>query len=207
MTSLKFQELNPFPELLHGFTLRKPNADSDLIPAENILSLLDHSPSQLVQAEQPHGSSIMAVTQSQRGCTIPDVDGLITTSPNILLVIRTADCGALFLYDPEHRAVGLAHSGKKGTEANITQNIVAEMVCKYGTNPKNLIAILGPCIRPPHYETDFAVQIAEQAYHAGIREFKDCGENTASDLKRYYSYRLEKGRTGRHYAFIGITPK
>jgi copper oxidase (laccase) domain-containing protein len=73
---------------------------------------------------------------------------------------------------------------------------------EFGTKPEDLIVVLGPCIRPPDYEIDFAALIREQAGKAGVGEFHDEGENTACDLARHYSYRIEKGRTGRMLALI-----
>ncbi|MEM6600408.1 MAG: polyphenol oxidase family protein [Verrucomicrobiota bacterium] len=169
-----------------------------------MLASYGYEASTLVQAEQIHGNQVKAVDQSYAGTTIHRADGLVTQSSDILLVIRTADCGALFIFDPEHRAVGLAHSGKKGTQLNIAETVVTAMSRTYQSDPQKLIAALSPCIRPPHYETDFAHMIASQVYASGIRHFTDCGENTATDLNRFYSYRSEKGKTGRHYAFIGI---
>jgi copper oxidase (laccase) domain-containing protein len=67
-----------------------------------------------------------------------------------------------------------------------------------------MVALLGPCIRPPWYEIDFAATIARQCELAGIGVVCDCGITTASDLDRYYSYRVEKGRTGRMLALLGL---
>jgi len=63
---------------------------------------------------------------------------------------------------------------------------------------------LGPCIRPPDYEVDFARAIAEQAGRHGVGRFFDCGVNTASDLNLHYSYRIEQGKTGRMLATIQL---
>ena len=94
------------------------------------------------------------------------------------------------------------HSGKKGTELNILGQAITLMGENYGTQPSDLVVVLGPCIRPPHYEIDFAAEIARQAAAAGVGEFHDEGENTACDLTRHYSYRIEKGCTGRMLALI-----
>ncbi|MDC0321669.1 laccase domain-containing protein, partial [Akkermansiaceae bacterium] len=69
----------------------------------------------------------------------------------------------------------------------------------------DLVAVLGPCIRPPYYEVDFAKIIRDQAIRSGVlpENFHDCALCTASDLKRFYSYRREKGNTGRHLALLG----
>jgi copper oxidase (laccase) domain-containing protein len=72
----------------------------------------------------------------------------------------------------------------------------------YGTRPGNVVGVLGPCIRPPDYEIDFAATIGHQAAELGLGEWVDCGENTARDPARFYSYRREKGRTGRMLALI-----
>ena len=71
--------------------------------------------------------------------------------------------------------------------------------------PADLIAQISPCIRPPHYENDFAAEIARQLEAAGIRDIHDCGTCTATDPDSYYSYRREKGFTGRMLAFLALS--
>ncbi len=156
-------------------------------------------------AEQVHGAGIAVITKSSPLLT-PGVDGLITCE-DVLLGIHVADCGALYLLDKETPALGLLHSGKKGTELNITGRAIAAMTENFGSSPSNLIAVLAPCIRPPHYEIDFAPVIREQALAAGISKenYHDCDLCTASNLERFYSYRLEKGNTGRLLALFGKT--
>jgi hypothetical protein len=63
---------------------------------------------------------------------------------------------------------------------------------------------LSPCIRPPHYEIDFAAKILRQCREVGVKEVHDCGVCTACDLQNYYSYRAEKGRTGRMLALLAM---
>ena len=65
-----------------------------------------------------------------------------------------------------------------------------------------MTAVLGPCIRPPDYDVDFAAEIGNQAQAAGVGNFIDCGLNTASDPARFYSYRKELGKTGRMMALM-----
>ena len=133
---------------------------------------------------------------------VPGVDGLITCQPGIALAIYVADCGVIWLADRKSGAIGLLHSGKKGTESNIFGVAVAQMAEHYGTRPEDLTAVLGPCIRPPDYEVDFAHEIANQARRIRLGNFIDCGLNTASDSLRFYSYRKELGKTGRMMALI-----
>ena len=133
---------------------------------------------------------------------VPGVDGLVTVEPGVVLAIYIADCGPIWLADRKTGAIGLLHSGKKGTEGNIFEKALAVMAEKFGTRPEDVISVLGPCIRPPHYEVDFAGEIGRQAERAGVGNFLDCGLDTAADLERFYSYRLESGKTGRMMALI-----
>ena len=115
-----------------------------------------------------------------------------------------ADCCAVFLVDSQRSAIGLVHSGKKGTELNVVGAAMQKMAVEFGTVPADLVAQLGPCIRPPFYEVDFAADIVQSLKRSGVRQIFDSGENTAADLERYYSYRMEKGQTGRMLALLGI---
>ena len=149
-----------------------------------------------VHAEQPHGNRAQAV-YTPLGIRVPNVDAMATSVPRMPLVVRVADCGPIYFYDPAQQTIAVAHSGRRGTEGNIVRATIACMTETYGTHPENLIVQLGPCIRPPHYEVDFAAEIGRQARACGVHHFHDCGTCTASHLDRYYSYRAEKGKTGR----------
>jgi copper oxidase (laccase) domain-containing protein len=98
------------------------------------------------------------------------------------------------------------HSGRKGTELGVVTNAIRQMIERFGSDPANMIVQLSPCIRPPHYEVDFAAEIIRQCRSIGIKEIHDSGVCTACDLGRYYSYRAEKGKTGRMLAMIGLHP-
>ncbi|WP_367872628.1 polyphenol oxidase family protein [Luteolibacter sp. Populi] len=161
------------------------------------------------RAEQIHGQGVAVVPGTATVSAgdglpvVPGVDGLVTATAGEVLGIYVADCGAIWLADRGTGAVGLLHSGKKGTELGILGEGISLMARSFGTRPQDLVVVLGPCIRPPHYEIDFAAEIARQAERAGVGEFHDLGEDTACDLENYYSYRIEKGRTGRMLALIG----
>jgi copper oxidase (laccase) domain-containing protein len=156
-----------------------------------------------VTAEQVHGN-VVAVVNAPTSSPVAGADGLATASPGLTLGIYVADCAAIYLVDPHRRAIALIHSGRKGTELNILGEAVKTLRENFGTEPADLVAIVSPCIRPPHYEIDFAAAIAGQAHAAGIRNFHDAGICTASHPDRYYSYRREKGRTGRMLALLAL---
>ena len=159
-------------------------------------------------AEQVHGNEVAVVSEKspETILTHPNVDGLVTNIPGQLLAIYVADCAAIYLADPVTRAIALLHSGKKGTELNILSQGVRKMTENYGTNPADLTCIISPCIRPPDYDIDFASTIRTQASALGIKNFHDTCENTASAPEAHYSYRQEKGQTGRMLALLSILP-
>jgi hypothetical protein len=154
-----------------------------------------------VQAAQPHGNKV-AVVNGPQAAPIPEVDALVTAVPGLSLVVRVADCGPVYFYDPARCVIALAHSGRRGTEGNIVGATIECLRENFGSDPADLVVQLGPCIRPPHYEVDFAAEIGRQARAAGVRNFFDEGTCTACRLDRYYSYRAEKGKTGRMWAVL-----
>lgn len=217
-------ELNQqFPALLehaswlaHGFVTRIPNLDVNAERSVVLQRLSQHhaaavealgfSPGDLATAEQVHGADVAAVSAATGSSPAPGADGLATDTPGKLLGIHVADCAAVYLVDPAKRAVALVHSGKKGTEAGIARVALHLLISRYGTSPSDVVAQLAPCIRPPHYEIDFAADIRRQLRDAGVPpgQIHDPGTCTASNLQLYYSYRAEKGRTGRMLALLGL---
>ena len=159
----------------------------------------------LLTAQQIHGDKIATVDQPvARDKEFAGCDGLITNQKRIALGIHVADCCAIYIVDPKMPAIGLVHSGKKGTERAIVPKAIQQMREHFGSDPAELIVQLSPCIRPPHYEIDFAAKIIEQCRAAGAKNIHDPGVCTACDIDRYYSYRAEKGKTGRMLALLGL---
>ncbi len=213
--SQTFEHLNACAGLAHAFLLRQPRIATE-VERETALARLDpgyteaveamgFSSTALRRAEQIHGNQVAVVTEVDEA-HLPEVDGLITQSPEILLGILVADCCAVYLVDPVNGAIGLLHSGRKGTELGITSVAIDRMTATFGSRPQDLIVQLSPCIRPPCYEVDIASAIRAQALEAGVPESQvhDVGTCTACDLTRYYSYRAEKGKTGRMLALLGM---
>ena len=140
----------------------------------------------------------------ERQTEFPGCDGIITSQRSVALGIYVADCCAVYIVDPKTPAIGLVHSGRKGTELGVVTNAIRQMIERFGSHPANMIVQLSPCIRPPHYEIDFAAEIRRQCRALGVQPIHDSGTCTACDLDRYYSYRAEKGKTGRMLAMIGL---
>jgi copper oxidase (laccase) domain-containing protein len=188
------------PGLRHGFTTR---SSGELAQLEGEMQAsydaLGFPIARAAWGEQPHGNNVAAVSAPGR---VAGVDALSTATVGLPLLVRVADCGPVYFYDPVRRVIALAHSGRRGTEGNIVGATISHLVETYGTKPADLIVELGPCIRPPHYEVDFASEIGQQAKYAGVTHYHDLGSCTASDLGRYYSYRAEKAKTGRMWAIL-----
>jgi copper oxidase (laccase) domain-containing protein len=227
MTQFPFEQ---FPALSaieicrHAFTQRIPGIDVLHDKAE-VLKRLDAAHREtrnaigmgdwpLFTAQQVHGDKIAVVGLadcggSRVGCRnneFPGCDGLITNQRELVLGVYVADCCAVYIVDSKTPAIGLVHSGRKGTELGVVPNAIKQMIDRFGSDPANMIVQLSPCIRPPHYDVDFAAEIVRQCRAPGIKTIHDSGICTACDLDRYYSYRAEKGKTGRMLALIGLNP-
>lgn len=211
----QFEAPSALPGIVHGFTLRVPGLEMSHDKAEALARLdgihrkirgergLADMP--FVTAQQVHGKEIGVVDSRVSGdkC-FEKCDGLITNQRGLCLGIYVADCCAVYLVDPVRRVIGLVHSGKKGTELGVAASAIETMTSRFGSHASDLVVQLSPCIRPPHYEIDFAAEIVRQCRDHGVTSVHDGGVCTASDLKRYYSYRAEKGRTGRMLAFLAL---
>jgi len=162
---------------------------------------------QLFTAQQIHGDKIALVDSrghSPVGREFRGCDGIITNQRGIVLGVYVADCCAVYVVDSITPAIGLVHSGRKGTELGIVPNAITQMINHFGSDPSSMIVRLSPCIRPPHYEVDFASEIVRQCRALDVKEIDDSDVCTACDLNRYYSYRAEKGKTGRMLAMLGL---
>ncbi len=106
----------------------------------------------MVVSFQTHTTNIRVVTAADEGKGVfrqrdyRDVDGMVTNVPGITLVTFYADCVPLYFYDPEHQAIGLSHSGWRGTVNRMGLCTLQAMNREYGTRPEQVIACIGPSI-------------------------------------------------------------
>lgn len=98
----------------------------------------------LVALKQVHSDTIHVVDHPPQQPLVGD--GLITRTPGLLLAVQTADCLPVLLVDPKQRAVGIFHAGWRGTLARIAEKGVAAMRQHFGSDPKTLLAAIGPGI-------------------------------------------------------------
>src|SRR5437870_2459888 len=219
----QFPALSAIGICRHVFTHRIPGIDVSHDKAE-VLKRLDAAHHEirnaigvgnwpLFTAEQIHGNKIAVArcsgscSGSRVGCEdrcFPGCDGIVTNERGIALGVHVADCCAVYIVDPKTPAIGLVHSGRKGTELGVVVNAIKQMNERFGSNAAELTVQLSPCIRPPHYEIDFAATIVRQCGALGVKEIHDSGVCTACHVGLYYSYRAEKGKTGRMLALLGL---
>jgi len=112
-------------------------------------------------------------------------DALLTNAPGLLLVIRTADCLPVLLFDEPNQAVAAVHCGWRGTERRILEKAVRAMGEAYGSKPEEMIAALGPCIGPACYEVGPEVRDAylRAGFPAGV--FVERGNLPAIQVPNY----------------------
>lgn len=131
------------------------NVDENFARVAKVLGVSVHD---MVCTDQTHTANIRVVTEQDKGKGIvttrdyQEVDGLITNVPGIVLCAFFADCVPVLLADPAHRAIGLVHSGWRGTAASISKAALDKMRDVYGTRPEDCFAAIGPSICRDCYE-------------------------------------------------------
>lgn len=116
---------------------------------------LDMDQSRLVTVNQVHGDKVLKTGPEHRpepGENLGDGDGLITNEPGVPIAILVADCLPVMIFDPVHKAIGLAHAGWRGTVNHVAPKTLLTMGDEYGTKAEEVRVALGPCIGPCCYE-------------------------------------------------------
>lgn len=176
--------------------------------------------------KQVHGNRIIFATK--RGFKNPKrilrADGILTKERGIPLAVRTADCANIFLYDGKKEVLGILHAGWRSTKKRIAEKAIRLMREKYKSNPRDIKAALGPCIRVCCCEVgekfkkffpkevkkiggrlyfDLAAANKHQLVKAGVRprNIRDCSICTVCD-KRYFSYRRDGEKAGRFISLM-----
>lgn len=103
---------------------------------------------------QVHGDRVVAITEENLEQETGPADGLVTDLKGVALKIGTADCQAIFLYDPVRSVIGNVHSGWKGTLQRIVLRAVDLMEEQYGCRPQDILAYINPCIQGCSFEVE-----------------------------------------------------
>lgn len=237
----------------HGFTTRIGGVSEGYLHALNIGAHRGDSPENVeknyqilasalgfdlknaVLTRQIHTDIVRVVTKADAAGLdnrdYPDCDGLVTNDPGTALVIFTADCTPILLFDPITGAVGAAHAGWRGTAAKIAGKTVEKMVSAFGCKPENIRAAIGPNIGSCCFATDEDVPSAmlaaygsaaetwiqqkEQKYYVNLKainalSLQEAGVNhieisdicTACECDRFWSHRITGDKRGSQGAII-----
>ncbi len=176
VTFLTYPELEKVPGLIHGFSTRLGGVSQGIYCSMNLSftrgdrecdvrenyerlgNAMGFAPEDIVTSDQTHTTNVRVITEEDRGKGIirprdyKDVDGMITNVPGIILATFYADCVPLYFVDPVHRAVGLSHSGWRGTVGKIGEATVRHMQAEFGSEPEKMLAAVGPSICQDCYE-------------------------------------------------------
>lgn len=145
---------------------RDENRENVLENYRRIAGVLDCRVEDMVASHQTHTTNIRRMTSADKGKGIlrprdyADVDGMVTDEPGLVLNTFYADCVPLYFVDPVHRAVGLAHSGWRGTAGRMGARMVEAMGERFGSRPEEIYAAVGPSICRDCYEV--SGDVAEQ---------------------------------------------
>lgn len=199
-------ELDELPWLAHGFGTR--HAD--------IPGLFGN----LGTLKQIHSSE--CVPANGRSGELGRGDALLENAPGAVVAVKTADCIPILLADDRHRAVAAVHAGWRGTVAGIAQHALRTMHARFGTEPADVRAAIGPGIGKCCYEVgaevaaqfgeqgrariDLAATNREQLEAAGVKPDRIYVANlcTMCGVTDFYSFRRDKEAAGRLYSFAGI---
>ena len=173
---LTYPRLEAEKEFLHGFSTRLGGVSKEHLYSMNlsfargdrkenvrenfqrIAHAVGFSEEKMVFTHQTHTTNVRKVTEEDWGKGFSrerdysDVDGLITNVPQTVLTTFYADCVPIYLVDPVKKAIGLCHSGWRGTVGRISQVTIARMQEEYGSDPKDILAAVGPSICQNCYE-------------------------------------------------------
>lgn len=193
-------------------------------------------PADTFTAAQVHGTAVVAVAGDPPERSGTEGDAVVTDLSGVAVGVVTADCLPVLLAGPGGRVVAAVHAGWRGSVAGVAAAALSALKARYGVEAGDLVALLGPCIRPCCYEVgpevsaavketfprwadrvlvpgpggrdrlDLVSLNALQLATAGVRDVRDLGGCTRCDAARFHSYRRDGADAGRMVSWIRATP-
>jgi len=238
--------LSASPDLLHAFTDREGGCGTSPYGTLNLAyhvgddastvdrnhaalaEKLGYDQRRLIHMRQVHSDRVVQGKSHMGFDTRPECDALITDIPGQPLMVMTADCTPVLLYDPEHHAIATVHAGRAGALKNIVTRTVKAMQRTYNSRPEALLAALGPAIHACCYaiNTAIAATVSELGYtdalvmrggspyldvntilfrqlsETGLEHIDNLGICTACRNELLFSYRADRQHTGRQAGII-----
>jgi YfiH family protein len=207
--------LAAYPRIAHGFGTR------DGATPEGKLTLI----------KQIHSTRVVDAA-TILGQQVIEGDALVTNRPGLAVAVKTADCFPILLADPVARVVAAIHAGWRGTAAGIVKTAIERMKELYGSDPRDILAAIGPGIEPCCFEVgpevarefahwdrrlysttttemvDLAAANAHQLADLGVprNNIVHAGLCTADRTDLFFSFRKERDRAGRMVSWIALRP-
>lgn len=205
VTFLAYPAFENLPEIIHCFSTRLGGVSEGIFSSMNLSftrgdnenavkenyrrlgAAVVFAPEDVVSSDQTHTTNVRLVGAEDRGNgitrprTFHDTDGMITNVPGVVLATYYADCVPLYFVDPVHHAIGLSHSGWRGTVHRMGKATLEAMNREYGTDPVDVVACIGPSICQDCFEVgpevaeEFAGNFAKK-YHAELFYRKENGK-------------------------------
>lgn len=173
---ISYKAMDEIPWLTHGFSTRLGGVSQGVLSSMNlgfgrgdleenvvnnhkiIANAIGFESKNIVCSKQTHTTNVAVVGKEfkengiyKENC-FTDIDGMITNEKNVVLATYFADCVPLYMVDVKNKAIGLAHSGWRGTVGKIGACTLKKMKENYGTDSKDVIACIGPSICMSCYE-------------------------------------------------------
>ncbi|WP_413206904.1 peptidoglycan editing factor PgeF [Rhodospirillum sp. A1_3_36] len=202
--------LNALTNVRHGFFTRNRGVSKGLYASLNCgygsgdvaeavtrnraraVTEIEMPPEALVTVHQCHSNKVVEVDKPWPHSQAPEVDGMVTSAPRVVLGILTADCAPVLFVDPKARVIGAAHAGWRGALGGVLDNTVEAME-RLGAKRRDILAGIGPCIAQRSYEVgpEFPAAFLEedeanQMFFAKARK----EEHFLFDLPGYVAKRL-----------------
>lgn len=241
MEWLEYESFEAFPHIVHGTFSRHGGVSQGKFSTLNAGNGTSDSPDhvklnrelirkamgieKVVYPHQVHGINVHRITSKNIDQT-HQADALYTTEKGVGIAITHADCQAAIFYDPVHEAIGVAHSGWRGSAQNVYARLIDTMQREIGTQPQNLIVCISPSLGPDHAEfKNYKQEIPKELWEFQVApqhfdfwaisnsQLCKCGilekniENpcicTCCTPSDYFSYRMEKD-TGRNATVVAM---
>ena len=207
----------------HFFTSRNLELKENI---DSISSYLKIEPKNLIKPNQTHSDNVEIIEENKK--EYPNCDSLILNKKDYAIYLNFADCTPVILYDEKNNIGAIAHAGWRGTAQKIAPKTILKMQKIFNSKPKNITAIIGPCISFKHFETyeEALIQLKnsvenkenlfrdnfadlkginkQQLLEIGVKKIDICPYCTIDDNDKFFSYRKENKTSKRHSAVIKI---
>ena len=203
---IKSKKLSKYKTISHGFFNKKGGQSKGIYKSLNcgigssdskknikknlsfVCKKINPSYKKLVLLKQIHSNKFHFLNKNYKRKLVGDA--LITNQKKIIIGVLTADCVPILIYDKNHKIISAIHAGWKGAYKGILKKVI-KFLLKNGSQSKNLIAAIGPCISQKNYEVknDFKVKFLKQSKKNQFF-FKKVRNKTYFSLNKYVYYQL-----------------